>query len=85
MSPAAFARLQKAADFVLEQLGKKVPAQVIIGKLVNEHGAIYRRGDPNRLRVAGLQVTCTWSDTDGLLAAWKGKATIKIAMERQSA
>jgi hypothetical protein len=30
MSPAAFARLQKAADFVLEQLGKKVPAQVII-------------------------------------------------------
>lgn len=81
MSPAARARLEAAkdeADTMMQQ-GRQ-PIEIIV-QLVHEHGAIVRRGDPNRLRCCGVAASCTWSVNSGLLEAWRKNATLRIMKE----
>ena len=85
MSPATFARLQKALDYVLAQDGK-MPAAAIIDALIRDHGASYSTtSSTNSLRCGGVQATCTWSRDTGLLAAWRKNAVNRTAMEAMSA
>ena len=39
-------------------------------RLSVEFDAIFEKGDPNRLRCAGLTATCTWSLSGGLISNW---------------
>lgn len=76
--PSARERLQAAADYVGNHK-RSHSAEMIIAGLVAQHSATFRRSPTtNTLRVAGCQATCTWSDTDGLLDAWRGRATLKL-------
>ena len=84
MTPTMFTRLQKASDFVIQELEKSTPAEDIIKALVEQHHATLRlRAAGDTLRCAGVTGSCTWSRSDGLLSAWRKNATIKIAMENQ--
>ena len=80
MTPAMRARLQAASDMVLEQIGNGAQPGEVIDKLVAVHGATYKTdASTNSLRCAGVNATCTWSRTEGLLNAWRRLATIKLA------
>lgn len=77
--PTAHERLQSAADLVASCLRENAGAHAIITRLVREYGATYKReASTNTLRIAGCQATCTWSDGQGLLDAWRRNATIKL-------
>jgi hypothetical protein len=79
MTPAARARLQAASDFLLAEQQAQRAADWIIAGLVGQHGASFRTGaDTNRLSCAGVAATCTWSSSDGLLAAWRRLATLRL-------
>lgn len=81
MTPVMLARLQAASDYVLAEVAKKAPAAEIIAGLVAHHRAFFRRGNTHELRVASVSASCTWSDGDGLLDAWRRNATVRIATE----
>lgn len=81
MRTGKLGRLQEAADRVASLTRDDVTPAEIIARLVEQHGAIYRQGDPHRLRCAGVTATCTWSKDMGLLEAWRKNATIRIMKE----
>jgi len=81
MTPVMYARLRAALDFVLEAAGKKADAKEAIATLVSDHRAFFRRGNTNELRVAGVTATCTHSEGDALLAAWRSNAIKHLLRE----
>lgn len=80
LSPAMLDRLGKAADFVFLALRDGSSAAEVIDGLVRDHRATLRlRPDGNRLTCAGVTVSCTWSKDQGLLKAWRERATLRLA------
>lgn len=84
MSPETLARLEAAKDAADAMLKQGADATDVIAALVVDHRASFRAGaDTNRLRVAGVAATCTWSKGAGLLEAWRRLATLRIVGARQ--
>lgn len=82
-SPATLDRLGKAADFVFLALRDGSSPTEVIDGLVRDHRASLRlRPDGNRLTCAGVTASCTWSKDDGLLKAWRDRATIRLALSK---
>lgn len=54
-------------------------ALAVIELLQAEHGASYKTAPTtNSLRCAGVSGTCTWSETDGVLASWRSNAARRL-------
>lgn len=86
LSPAMHDRLSKAADFVFLALREGSSAADVIDGLVRDHRASLKlRPDGNRLTCAGVTASCTWSKDDGLLKAWRGRATERLAAQTMEA
>lgn len=82
LSPATLDRLGKAADFVFLALRDGSSPAAVIDGLVRDHRASLRlRPDGNRLTCAGVTASCTWSKDDGLLKAWRARATERLAAQ----
>lgn len=75
--------LQKTWDLVAKRLQAGDDHEAILRDLIDNHGALYRRGDPHRLRLAGIVSTCT-SSVGGLLHNWKNAASLKLIMANQA-
>jgi len=79
------ARLQAAAKAVGDALTVKQTPKQVIHLLVTEHrGSLNLRAWTNTLRVAGVTATCTWSQDEGLLEAWRKNATLRLMREHAS-
>lgn len=79
MTPAQRAKLQAACDLVAKRKRDGAAPMSVIGELMRDHGASYdRRLDANRLRVAGVASSCTWSKDSGLLDNWTKTATLRL-------
>lgn len=86
LSPAMHDRLGKAADFVFVALRDGSSAVDVIDGLVRDHRASLKlRPDGNRLTCAGVTASCTWSKDDGLLKAWRARATERLAAQTMEA
>lgn len=84
MKPAQREKLQAAASLVGDKLRAEVAPAAIIAELVEKHGATHRtRWDGNRLSVAGVAATCTWSADKGLLDNWRKTATVRLMDAQQ--
>ena len=82
LSPATLDRLGKAADFVFLALREGSSAAEVIEGLVRDHRASLRlRPDAHRLTCAGVTASCTRSRDDGLLKAWRARATDRLAAQ----
>ena len=85
MSPKQLEKLNAAFDFVAKARGEKVDAGAIIAGLVGTFGATHVcRPSTNTLRCAGVSGTCTWSEDNGLLNAWKNNALVRIMRENEA-
>jgi len=73
-------RLQAAFDHAsLRFRRENAHAAVVIAELVDQHGASYRpRADANRLSIAGVASSCTWSADMGLLQNWLNTAALRL-------
>lgn len=79
MSPAQRQKLQAVCDHIEARRNANVRPDTIIAELVADHGARFNvRYDANRLRAAGVAVSCTWSRGDGLLNNWVRTATVHL-------
>jgi len=80
-------RLQAAFDHASERFRRDdAKAAIVIAELVEKHGAIYRAGrDPNRLSVAGVAASCTWSADTGLLQNWIRTAAVRLMIPAEDA
>jgi hypothetical protein len=73
------ARLQAACDFVAASLRMGMEAGEIIDRLCSGYdGKLSVRYDGNKLRVAGVAASCTWSADAGLLENWRKTATVRL-------
>jgi hypothetical protein len=66
-----------SAQWLEENQSARMTAKGKLGYLLTEFGGSYSRGDPEKLNIAGVSVSCT-SGTDNLLSAWKRKADAKL-------
>jgi hypothetical protein len=79
MTPVMRARLQAAFDHAGERKREGATAATIINELVRDHRAAFRDGNGTyTLRVAGVQTSCTSSKDEGLLGAWKSRASVAL-------
>jgi hypothetical protein len=79
MKAAQREKMQAACDLVAKRLGERVEAAAIIAELVEKHGGTHRPSwDVNRLRVAGVASSCTYSPDVGLLDNWRRNATVRL-------
>ena len=69
--------LFKAANWLEENRNARMTAEAKLGHLLVTFGGSYTRGDPEKLRIAGVQVSCT-SGTGNLLETWRRKAEDKL-------
>lgn len=74
-------RIQSLYDLTVKWEREKVDPRDIIDRHVNLGNAIYRRGDPQTLRMANVVSTCT-SGQHGLIQNWKRAATLAILRAR---
>ncbi|WP_174297246.1 hypothetical protein [Sphingomonas bacterium] len=73
-------RLVAAVDFIVDQRRAGTEAAIIIRRLVAEHRGRFDTGaQTNRRRIAGTQVTCTWSKGDALIDFWMQRAKVHLA------
>lgn len=79
LSPAARARLQPVMDFVLEHLGKGLPAHEVIDELIERHGAVSRfASGTHQLRCAGVVGQATSGASAQILASWRKAAMTRL-------
>ena len=79
LTPAQRERLQRIADFIAEQIMAGTKSPRIIDQLVGQFGATFKPGaSTNILRAGGVAASCTWSEDQGLLDAWRRLATIRL-------
>lgn len=73
-------RLQVAFEHAtIRYRRENADASVVIAELIEHHGATYRpRWDTNRLSVAGVSSSCTWSADKGLLQNWLDTAGLRL-------
>jgi hypothetical protein len=69
--------LFRAAQWLEENQSARMAARWKLGHLLTEFGGSYSKGDPEKLKIAGVAVSCT-GGTDNLLSAWKRKADAKL-------
>lgn len=80
LKPAQREKLQAVCNLIADRQRAGVDAAAIVAELVRDHGARYdTRWDANRLRVAGISASCTWSKDAGLLSNWSKTATLRLA------
>lgn len=69
--------LFRAARWLEENQSARMTSRGKLGHLLTEFGGSYSRGDPEKLKIAGVSVSCT-SGTGNLLSAWKRKAEAEL-------
>ncbi|WP_375591025.1 hypothetical protein ABWH89_11050 [Hoeflea alexandrii] len=69
--------LLRAARWLAENERARMTARAKLGHLLAEFGGTYSPADPEKLKVAGVEVSCT-GGTANLLSAWKRKAESKL-------
>lgn len=79
-------RIQAVADFIGEQRRLGTRADALIRLLQTYHDARVKTAPwTNSLRIAGLAVTCTWSQDGGLIDAWIRPARRRLIVLAASA
>lgn len=69
--------LFRAARWLGENETARMTARSKLGHLLTEFGGTYSPADPEKLKIAGVEVSCT-GGTANLLSAWKRKAEAKL-------
>lgn len=69
--------LFRAARWLEENQTARMTARSKLGHLITEFGGSYSPGDAEKLKIAGVEVSCT-GGTGNLLSAWKRKAEEKL-------
>lgn len=69
--------LYRAVDYLERTKSARMTTKAKLAHLLVEFGGTYNPADPEKLRIAGVAVSCT-GGTGNLLAAWKRKAEDKL-------
>lgn len=80
MKPPLRERVQAAFDFIMEERRLGSAPNTIIAALRKDHSFTLKLHPwTNGLRGAGVAVSCTWSEDEGLIDAWLRLATRRLS------